>query len=61
MQAAAHAQAFNELDIDDFEVVKDVCVIVAAKDCTEPIIHFGKVDKYFILFLKQLKNQLNSE
>ena len=54
MQAAAYAKAFNDLELDDFADIEQVCVMVGAEDCFAPIIYTGKVQKYYNLFLKQL-------
>lgn len=50
MQAAAYAQAFNELKLKELEV-RQVCVIIAAEDAIKPIVFVGTVKKYLKLFL----------
>ena len=52
MQAAAYAQAFNELKLKDL-IVNQVSVIIAADDSPKPIVYTGAVQKYFNLFLAE--------
>lgn len=59
MQAAAYAKAFNDLELDNFADIKQVCVIVGAEDSVDPIVHTGKIDKYFNLFKTQLNLYVN--